>query len=70
MRLAEQLRVQFDESKSHQRLVLVVVARDCAPFRQDARFQAFTTRLGLMAFWQKYGPPDDCDLKDGKLTCH
>jgi hypothetical protein len=40
------------------------------PFRQDPRFQAFVTRLGLMDYWQKYGPPDDCDLKDGKLTCH
>ena len=40
------------------------------PFRQDPRFQAFTSRLGLMAYWQRYGPPDDCDLKNGKLTCH
>src|SRR5665213_179415 len=39
------------------------------PFRQDSRFQAFVTRLGLMDYWQKYGPPDDCELKDGKLTC-
>jgi hypothetical protein len=39
------------------------------PFRQDPRFQAFVTRFGLMDYWQKYGPPDDCDLKDGKLTC-
>jgi TolB-like protein/DNA-binding winged helix-turn-helix (wHTH) protein len=40
------------------------------PFRRDARFQALATRLGLMAYWQQYGPPDDCDLQDGKLTCH
>jgi hypothetical protein len=40
------------------------------PFHQDPRFQAFATRLGLMEYWQQYGPPDDCDLKDGKLTCH
>jgi TolB-like protein len=40
------------------------------PFRQDRRFQALAARLGLMAYWQQYGPPDDCDLKDGKLTCH
>jgi hypothetical protein len=39
------------------------------PFRQDPRFQALVTRLGLMEYWQQYGPPDDCDLKDGKLTC-
>ena len=40
------------------------------PFRQDPRFQAFATRMGFMEYWQQYGPPDDCDLKDGKLTCH
>ncbi len=40
------------------------------PFRRDPRFQAFVTRMGLMDYWNKYGPPDDCDLKDGKLTCH
>jgi hypothetical protein len=39
-------------------------------FRQDPRFQALETRLGLMEYWQQFGPPDDCDLKDGKLTCH
>ncbi|HEY6456780.1 MAG TPA: winged helix-turn-helix domain-containing protein [Steroidobacteraceae bacterium] len=39
-------------------------------FRQDAGFQPLVTRLGLMEYWQQYGPPDDCDLKDGKLTCH
>ena len=40
------------------------------PFRQDPRFQAFATRMGYMEYWQRYGPPDDCDLKNGKLTCH
>jgi Tfp pilus assembly protein PilF len=40
------------------------------PFRQDLRFQDYVTRLGLMEYWQQYGPPDDCDLQDGKLICH
>jgi hypothetical protein len=40
------------------------------PFRQDSRFQTYVTRLGLMEYWKQYGPPDDCELKDGKLTCH
>jgi TolB-like protein/tetratricopeptide (TPR) repeat protein len=40
------------------------------PFRQNPRFQVFATRLGLIENWQQFGPPDDCDLKDGKLTCH
>ena len=39
-------------------------------FRADPRFQAFASRMGLMEYWLEYGPPDDCDLKDGKLTCH
>ena len=39
-------------------------------FRADPRFQAFVSRMGLMEYWQEYGPPDDCDLKQGKLTCH
>ena len=39
-------------------------------FRQDSRFQALATRLGLMEYWKRYGPPDSCDLKDGKLLCH
>jgi TolB-like protein len=39
-------------------------------FRQDPRFQALATRVGWMEYWQQYGPPDDCDLKNGKLTCH
>jgi TolB-like protein len=39
------------------------------PFRKDPRFQSFVTRLNLIDYWKQYGPPDDCDLKDGKLTC-
>jgi hypothetical protein len=39
-------------------------------FRIDARFQAFASRLGFLDYWKEYGPPDDCDLQDGKLTCH
>jgi TolB-like protein len=39
-------------------------------FRQDARFQAFVTRLKLMDYWKALGPPDGCDLKQDKLICH
>jgi TolB-like protein len=39
-------------------------------FRRDARFQAFLTRLGLMEYYQQYGPPDDCELTNNRLTCH
>ena len=40
------------------------------PFRKDARFAALMARTGLFDYWQRYGPPDDCDLKDGVLACH
>jgi TolB-like protein/DNA-binding winged helix-turn-helix (wHTH) protein/Flp pilus assembly protein TadD len=40
------------------------------PFREDARFPAFATRLGLVQYWRKYGPPDECALADDKLSCH
>jgi hypothetical protein len=43
---------------------------DMRPLRQDPRFQDFVTRLGLMEYWKQFGPPDGCDLKDGKLICH
>ena len=39
-------------------------------FRRDARFGNLVNRLGLMEYYQQFGPPDDCDLKDAKLTCH
>jgi TolB-like protein len=39
------------------------------PFRQDPRFHGFVSRLGLVEFWQVYGPPDDCELRDGRLIC-
>jgi hypothetical protein len=38
-------------------------------FRRDPRFQPFMTRLNLMDYWGKFGPPDDCELKRDKLTC-
>jgi len=43
---------------------------DMRPFRMDPRFQTYVKRLGLMDFWRQYGPPDNCDLKDGELICH
>jgi TolB-like protein len=38
-------------------------------FRRDARFQTFIERLSLMRYWSQYGPPDDCELRDGRLVC-
>ena len=39
------------------------------PFRTDRRFQELTRRMGLMKYWQKFGPPDDCRLQDSALSC-
>jgi len=51
---------------------LILSARtspEMRPFRQDPRFSAFISRGGFMAYGKRYGAPDDCDLKDGKLMC-
>ena len=39
------------------------------PFRADPRFQDLARRMGLMAYWQRFGPPDDCQLHGGTLSC-
>jgi hypothetical protein len=39
------------------------------PFRRDVRFQALVARLGLVDYWNQYGPPDHCDLRNGRLIC-
>jgi len=40
------------------------------PFRADARFQQLARRMGLIGYWQKFGPPDDCQLRGDTLSCH
>jgi len=42
---------------------------DMRPVRRDPRFAQFVARLGMLDYWKKYGPPDGCDLRDGKLAC-
>jgi TolB-like protein len=39
------------------------------PFRRDERFQAFVQRLDLRKYWLTHGPPDDCEIRDGRLIC-
>jgi transcriptional activator of cad operon len=38
-------------------------------FRRDSRFQAFVEQLGLVDYWIQYGPPDNCELRNGRLIC-
>jgi TolB-like protein len=44
--------------------------REMLPFRQDSRFQDFARRLRLFDYWKVHGPPDNAELKDGKIICH
>jgi TolB-like protein len=37
------------------------------PFREDPRFQAVATRLGLADYWREFGPPDGYRVRDGRL---
>jgi len=39
------------------------------PFRADPRFAELTRRMGLTAYWQKFGPPDGCQLQGATLRC-
>jgi TolB-like protein/DNA-binding winged helix-turn-helix (wHTH) protein/tetratricopeptide (TPR) repeat protein len=40
-------------------------------FRQDPRFHDYVARLGdLIEYWKQYGPPDECELRNGRLICH
>ena len=66
--LADQLREQF-VGQSPTNAWSWLWSREMRPFRRDARFEAFTTRLGLMDFWKQHVPPDDCDLQNGRLVC-
>ncbi|HEY6456778.1 MAG TPA: winged helix-turn-helix domain-containing protein [Steroidobacteraceae bacterium] len=45
-------------------------APEMRAFRQDRRFQVLVTRLKLIDYWKQFGPPDNCELMDGKLMCH
>jgi TolB-like protein len=43
--------------------------REMLPLRQDPRFQSMCRRMGLFDYWTRHGPPDNCELKDGRLIC-
>lgn len=39
------------------------------PFRQDPRFSGFVEQLGMFAYWDRHGPPDGHEVRDGRLVC-
>lgn len=51
------------------RLLLLLWMPEMKPFRRDARFGALAERLGLVEYWQKYGPPEFCKLEGRELQC-
>jgi TolB-like protein len=68
--IAERIATSFERTG---RLILINLPPIWLPelkaFRQDPRFREFTTRLGFVDYWRAHGPPDGCELKDGKLMC-
>jgi TolB-like protein/DNA-binding winged helix-turn-helix (wHTH) protein len=42
---------------------------DMRPFRRDPRFHDFVARLNYTMLWQRNGLPDDCSMREAKLTC-
>jgi uncharacterized protein HemY len=43
---------------------------EMAPFRRHRRFRRLATRLGLISYWQHYGPPDGHQLRAGDIAPH
>jgi serine/threonine protein kinase len=66
--LAESLRKDFGD-QAPTRAWAWLWYPEMAAFRRDARFQPFVTLLGMMPYWEKYGPPDSCGLDQGRLRC-
>jgi len=42
---------------------------DMAPFRQDPRFAALVTGLGMVDYWREYGWPDVCQPAADSVIC-
>ena len=45
----------------------VIWLEEMEPFRAHPRFMDIAERLGFVAYWSVYGPPDGYDFRDGKL---
>jgi hypothetical protein len=57
-------------SQSAQSKPLVLFSPELRAFRKDARFHGLATRLGMMEYFERYGPPDDCEISNSRLMCH
>jgi len=43
---------------------------DMALFRQDPRFAALVTELGMVDYWREYGWPDVCQPAGDSVICN
>ena len=66
--VGRQLQKQFEKEAPYNPWAWLWVP-ELRAFRQDARFQGFVAQLNMIPYWEKYGPPDDCTLANGVLTC-
>ena len=41
---------------------------EMSAFRADPRFESLASRMGLTAWWRRFGAPDHCELRE-KLVC-
>lgn len=39
------------------------------PLRQDPRFAELAQELGMLDYWQVFGPPDACEFNEGIIHC-
>ena len=39
------------------------------PFRQHPSFQTLVDALNMTEYWREFGPPDACELRDGRIVC-
>lgn len=68
LEVGDQLRLQFREESPGNAWSWLWGPEQRA-MRQLPEFSDFTKRLGMFPYWKKYGPPDNCEVKNDQLVC-